>query len=128
MPGFQQYTVSVYVLPGGVKHLLPLATTRYPLTFVYMAPLVIILLWVVFVSIFRWRRERAHLTVPGWLPLVSFAIVFLCFLSHYAIFWEIDKQADAATSNFPLLVLLEFSAFSLVLVPILFLSGSDFAE
>src|SRR5262249_30355676 len=80
------------------------------------------------VSLLRWDAGRRHWLVPRWLPVVSLALVFLCFAVHYSLVLALDKQIDQSAKTFDLLVANEFQAYSFVLVPVLFLTASAFAE
>jgi hypothetical protein len=59
---------------------------------------------------------------------VSFGVVLICFAAHYVLVWWAGSLVHDATRLLTALVSIEFDAYSFVLVPVLFLTGSDFAE
>jgi hypothetical protein len=91
-------------------------------------PLLIIALWILAASMARWLVGRRGRSLPRWLPLVSFVVVLAALSSHYAILLYLDKQVGPSTAIFPQFVELEFEAYAFVLIPVLFLTGSDFGE
>ncbi|PWT75938.1 MAG: hypothetical protein C5B60_04670 [Chloroflexi bacterium] len=91
-------------------------------------PLVFIALWVLAVSMARWLVGLQGRSLPQWLPLVSFFVVLAALSSHYAILLYLDKQGGSSTATFPQIVELEFGLYAIVLIPVLFLTGSDFGE
>lgn len=98
------------------------------LSLVFVAPLLVIIAWMVAVSVLRWAARRSGRQLPRWLPALTFIVVLVSFAAHYAIVLVLDLLADPSATVFKLLVLDEFQAYSLALVPILFLTGTDFAE
>jgi hypothetical protein len=98
------------------------------ITLIYLAPLFVLALWMVTISILQWLWHRRARSLPRWLPVASFTVVFACYAAHYALVWWVGNQAHAGTSILTQLVSIEFEAYSFVLLPVLFLTGSDFAE
>jgi hypothetical protein len=60
--------------------------------------------------------------------LVTFVATLAALSSHYAILLYLDKQAGPSTAIFPQFVETELEAYGWVLIPVLFLTGSDFGE
>jgi hypothetical protein len=97
--------------------------------FIVAVPQLIIALWILAVSMARWLVGRRGRSLPRWLPLVSFVVVLAGLSAHYAILLYVDKQAAGpGTAILPSFVELEFSVYGFVLIPVLFLTGSDFGE
>jgi hypothetical protein len=91
-------------------------------------PLLFIALWILALSLARWLVRLRGSSLPRWLPLVSFVVTLVALASHYAILWYFDKQGGPGTAILPKFVDSEFEGYAFVLVPVLFLTGSDFAE
>ncbi|HEV2459401.1 MAG TPA: hypothetical protein VGS80_13660, partial [Ktedonobacterales bacterium] len=106
------------------------------LSLVYIAPLIVVAAWMLAVSAWQWGARRAGRTLPSWFPAVSFGVILVCFAAHYALIWLLGKQATEVLGKqagdlarvFSELVTLEYEAYGFVLLPILFLTGSDLAE
>jgi hypothetical protein len=96
--------------------------------FIVAVPQLIIALWILAVSMARWLVGRRGRSLPRWMPAVSFVVVLAALSAHYAILLYLDKQAGPGTAIFPSFVELELSVYGFVLIPVLFLTGSDFGE
>jgi hypothetical protein len=95
---------------------------------IYLAPLFVVALWMVVISLLQWRWHRIARSLPRRLLVVTFGMVLICLAAHYALVWWVANLAHDATRFLTLLVSNEFQAYTFVLVPVLFLTGSDFAE
>jgi hypothetical protein len=97
-------------------------------TLIYLAPLFVVALWMIVISLLQWRWHHMARPVARWLPVVSFGVVLICFAAHYALVWWAGNLVHDATRLLTALIPVEFDAYSFVLLPVLFLTGSDFAE
>src|SRR5262249_2475596 len=100
----------------------------HAVSLIHLIPLLVLSLLVGLVFILPWRGPRLARALPRRLPAVTFAVVLVCLVAHYALVWWVGNQVHDATAVLTQLVTVEFEAFAFVLVPVLFLAGSDFAE
>jgi hypothetical protein len=108
-------------------------------TLLYEVPIAVVCLWA---GVVWWLqaqgRRRSHTQVAAphqaqqrrhRLPLATFLIVVICLMLHYGAFlWFASLVGASAESDIVRTLTTEAGALSFLLLPVLFLSGSDFTE
>lgn len=95
---------------------------------IYLAPVAVLYGWAGVVSVIQWRASRAKRPLWNRLPAVTFAIVAVTLSAYYLAFYLLVRIAALSATAFADLITTQIQALSFVLLPILFLAGTDFTE
>jgi hypothetical protein len=125
---FGHWALRLFVIATFLYISIPSAQLHNGIELIYLAPLFVVVLWMVVISLLQWHWHRIARSLPRWLPVVTFGMVLVCLAAHYALVWWVANLSHVATKFLTLLISNEFQAYTFVLVPVLFLTGSDFAE